>query len=148
MATTFFGGRKIGRKFEGVFVLCSLCRIKQKNSPQTPRNLSLRVLRMKCQNFISVSFWGWRVPIITHGLTVTGFNFSELITMTSDAFDLDKAGFFECSPLDVFPFSPGFLCLMSHYSAIGDTISCDAPYSAIGFRAKLFLRCPPSKACL
>ena len=30
--------------------------------------------------------------------------------------------------------------LVSHYSAIGDTISCDAPYSAIGFRGKLFLR--------
>ena len=37
---------------------------------------------------------------------------------------------------------------MSHYSAIGDTISCDAPYGAIGFRGKFFLRCPPSKACL
>ena len=30
--------------------------------------------------------------------------------------------------------------LVSHYSAIGDTISCDAPYSAIGFRGELFLR--------
>ena len=30
--------------------------------------------------------------------------------------------------------------LVSHYSAIGDTISCDAPYSAIGFRGKLCLR--------
>ena len=28
---------------------------------------------------------------------------------------------------------------MFHYSAIGDTISCDAPYSAIGFRGKRFL---------
>ena len=69
-ATIFFGGRETGRKigrnfgrnFEGVFVLCSLCRITQKTSPKIPRNLSLRVLRMKCQNFISVSFWGWRVP--------------------------------------------------------------------------------------
>ena len=33
--------------------------------------------------------------------------------------------------------------LVSHYSAIGDTISCDAPYSAIGLRGKLFLRYPP-----
>ena len=33
--------------------------------------------------------------------------------------------------------------LVSHYSALGDTISCDAPYSAIGFRGKLFLRYPP-----
>ena len=33
--------------------------------------------------------------------------------------------------------------LVSHYSAIGDTISCDAPYSAIGFRGKLLLRYPP-----
>ena len=33
-------------------------------------------------------------------------------------------------------------------STIGDTISCDAPYSTIGFRGKVFLRCPPSKACL
>ena len=32
--------------------------------------------------------------------------------------------------------------LASHYGAIGDTISCDAPYSAIGFRGKLFLRYP------
>ena len=32
--------------------------------------------------------------------------------------------------------------LVSHYSAIGDSISCDAPYSAIGFRAKLLLRYP------
>ena len=28
-------------------------------------------------------------------------------------------------------------CVVSHYSAIGDTISCDAPKSAIGFRGKL-----------
>ena len=34
------------------------------------------------------------------------------------------------------------LCLVSHYSAIGVTISCDAPFCAIGFRAKLFLRYP------
>ena len=27
---------------------------------------------------------------------------------------------------------------VSHYSAIGDTISCDAPYSAIGLRGKFF----------
>ena len=33
--------------------------------------------------------------------------------------------------------------LVSHYSAIGDTISRDGPYSAIGFRGKLFLRYPP-----
>ena len=33
------------------------------------------------------------------------------------------------------------LChLVSHYGAIGDTISCDAPYSVIGFGGKLFLR--------
>ena len=38
--------------------------------------------------------------------------------------------------------------LVSHYSAIGDTISCDAPYSTIGYGGKLFLRYPPSKACL
>ena len=30
--------------------------------------------------------------------------------------------------------------LVSHYSAIGDTISCNAPYSAIALRGKLFLR--------
>ena len=35
------------------------------------------------------------------------------------------------------------IILVSHYSAIGDTISCDAPYSAIGFRGKLFVRYPP-----
>ena len=40
------------------------------------------------------------------------------------------------------------LCLVSHYSTIGDTISCDAPYSTIGFRGKLFLRYPHSNACL
>ena len=38
--------------------------------------------------------------------------------------------------------------LVSHYSAIGDTISCDAPYSAIGFTGKLFLRYPPCWVCL
>ena len=32
--------------------------------------------------------------------------------------------------------------LVSHYSAIGDTISRDAPYSTIGFRDKLCLRYP------
>ena len=37
----------------------------------------------------------------------------------------------------------GKLILASHYSATGDTISWDAPYSAIGFRGKFFLRCPP-----
>ena len=51
--------------------------------------------------------------------------------MTSDAFDLDKAGFFECSPLDVFPFSPGFLCLVSHYTHRNRSDFCD-----------LRLRCP------
>ena len=33
--------------------------------------------------------------------------------------------------------------LVSHYSAIGDAISYDALYCAIGFRGKLFLRYPP-----
>ena len=33
-------------------------------------------------------------------------------------------------------------CSVSHYSAIGDTISCDAPDSTIGFRGKLLLRYP------
>ena len=37
---------------------------------------------------------------------------------------------------------------MSHHTTIGDTISCNAPYSVIGFRGRLFLRYPPSKACL
>ena len=37
-------------------------------------------------------------------------------------------------------FSNALFSLVSHYSAIGDTISCDAPYSAIGFRGKLPLR--------
>ena len=32
---------------------------------------------------------------------------------------------------------PESLFLVSRYSAIGDTISCDAPYSAIGFREAL-----------
>ena len=71
-ATNFFSGRETGRKigrnfrrnFDGVFVLCTVCRITQKNCPQFPCNLSLRVLQMKCQNFISVSFWGWRVSTI------------------------------------------------------------------------------------
>ena len=47
-----------------------------------------------------------------------------------------------------------FNCLIpsleSHFSAIGDTISCDAPYCAVGFRGKLFLQYPPqglSLAC-
>ena len=31
-----------------------------------------------------------------------------------------------------------FELVVSHYSAIGDTISCDAPYSAIGFRGKSY----------
>ena len=34
-----------------------------------------------------------------------------------------------------------FSILVSHYSAIGDTISCDASYSAIGFRGKFFFFC-------
>ena len=44
--------------------------------------------------------------------------------------------------------NPVSIHLVSHYSAIGDTISCDAPYSAIGFRGKLLLRYHTSKACL
>ena len=32
--------------------------------------------------------------------------------------------------------------LVSHYSAIGPVISCDAPHRVIGFRGKLFLRYP------
>ena len=31
---------------------------------------------------------------------------------------------------------------VSHYSAIGDTISCNAPCSAIGFRGRLFCDSP------
>ena len=39
--------------------------------------------------------------------------------------------------------------LVSHYSAISDTIACDTPYSAKGFIGKLLLRYPPpSKPCL
>ena len=38
--------------------------------------------------------------------------------------------------------STGLGFLVSHYGAIGDTISCDAPCSAIGFRGKLLLRYP------
>ena len=38
----------------------------------------------------------------------------------------------------------GVVFLVSHCSAISDTVSCDAPYSATGFRGKLFLRYPPS----
>ena len=38
--------------------------------------------------------------------------------------------------------------IVSHYSAIGATISCDAPKNALGSRGKLFLRYPSSKACL
>ena len=38
--------------------------------------------------------------------------------------------------------------LVSLYSETGDTSSWEAPYSAIGFRDKLFLRYPPSTACL
>ena len=40
------------------------------------------------------------------------------------------------------------LVLVSHYSAIGDTSSCDARWSAIGFKGRVFLRYPSSKACL
>ena len=36
----------------------------------------------------------------------------------------------------------GSASIVSHYSAVGNTISCDAPYSAIGFKGKLFLRYP------
>ena len=39
-------------------------------------------------------------------------------------------------------------CSVSHCSAIGDIVSCDAPYSAIGFRGKPFLRYPPCSVCL
>ena len=53
----------------------------------------------------------------------------------------------ECSLLWAFAILLRII-LVSCYSAIGDTISCDAPYSAIGFRGKLFLRYLPSKACL
>ena len=45
------------------------------------------------------------------------------------------------------PNSPN-LNLVAHYSAISDTISCDAPYSAIGFRGKFLCDAPPSKARL
>ena len=46
--------------------------------------------------------------------------------------------------LDNFP--SGFV---SHYSTIGDAISCDAPHKrAIGFRGKFFVRCPPCQVCL
>ena len=38
--------------------------------------------------------------------------------------------------------------LVSHYSATGNTISCDAPYSAIAFGGELFLQYPPCEVCL
>ena len=47
-------------------------------------------------------------------------------------------------PRQVAPETPSpELILVSHYSAIGDTISCDALYSAIVFRGKLLLRYSP-----
>ena len=52
------------------------------------------------------------------------------------------------SCLEHSPHRQNLFTLVSRYSTIGDTISCDAPYSAIGFRGKLFLRYPPSKVCL
>ena len=36
-----------------------------------------------------------------------------------------------------------YVSLVSHYSAIGDTISCDAHCSAMGFRGVLFCDTPP-----
>ena len=45
-------------------------------------------------------------------------------------------------------FAVFFQDLVTHHSAIADTISCNAPCSAIGFSGKLFPRYPPSKACL
>ena len=39
-------------------------------------------------------------------------------------------------------------CTFVPYVAIGDTISCDAPYSAIGFRGELFLRLPPASKAI
>ena len=38
--------------------------------------------------------------------------------------------------------------LVSHYSATGDTSSCDALGSAISLRGNFSLRCPLCKACL
>ena len=43
---------------------------------------------------------------------------------------------------------PRKIILVSHYSAIGDAVSCDPPCSAIGFRGMVFLRYPSSKVCL
>ena len=40
------------------------------------------------------------------------------------------------------------VALVFYYSAIGDTILCDAPYSAKGFRGELCLRYPPCEICL
>ena len=37
--------------------------------------------------------------------------------------------------------------LVTHYRAIGDTISCDAPYSEIGCRGKLFCDTPAAIVC-
>ena len=53
-----------------------------------------------------------------------------------------------CPKIIVLQFLDKLLTLVPHYSAIGDTISGDASCSAIGFRGKLSLRYPPSKACL
>ena len=55
---------------------------------------------------------------------------------------------FFISLLFVVVLTPAIASLVSHYSAIGDTISCDAPCSAIGFRGKLFLRYPLVRSVL
>ena len=55
--------------------------------------------------------------------------------------------FVRCQPVEDVADICWRLCLVSHCSAIGDTVSCDGPCSSIDFRGKLVLRYP-SKACL
>ena len=55
-------GKKNGRIFLGIFLLHLLCRMTRQKSLQIPLNLSLSVLWLKYQDFISASFWGLRGP--------------------------------------------------------------------------------------
>ena len=82
---------------------------------RTPRGLWTKTLRVVAFFVTDIRFWIWR-PAETRCMRLLS-----LLTM--------KTG----TPVH----------LVSHYSAIGDTISCDAPYSAIGFRGKFFPAMPP-----
>ena len=94
------------RIFRGLFVLRFVGDGDQKKFTRNPRHFSMQNSQANTEKIFTKFFWrAGRVTFVNH---------CQLMHLIRALSVLEP--------------------LVSHYSAIGDTISCDTPYSAIGFR--------------